>query len=80
MRKLQDAIISLMIHMIILFNIERLDINTRNAIDLETSLYVLSTTAIVLILSVKWLSSLRQPVLLSVAAGIFFLVVQAFFV
>jgi len=74
MRKLQDSVLSLLIHVIILFNIERLDINTKNSIDLETSVYVLTVVAIILILSFKWLGTLRQPVLLTIATGIFFIV------
>lgn len=74
MRKLQDSILSLLIHIIILFNIERLDLDGKDIIDLETGVYVLAVIAIILILTIKWLGALRQPVLISLATGIFFVV------
>lgn len=74
MRKLQDSILSLLIHLIILFNIERLDLNARDVIDLDTIIYVLAVAAIILILSFKRLAAIRQPVLISIAAGMFFIV------
>jgi hypothetical protein len=74
MRKLQDSILSLLIHIIILFNIERLDINVPDVINLETMIYVLTVAAIILILSIKQLAMLRQPVLMTIAATVFFIV------
>ena len=74
MRKLQDSILSLLIHVIILFNIERLDLDGKDIIDLETGVYVLAVVAIILILTIKWLGALRQPVLISLATGLFFVV------
>jgi hypothetical protein len=74
MRKLQDSILGLLIHITILFNIERLDINSQNVIDLETAIYVLTVAAIILILSIKQLAMLRQPVLMTIAAIVFFIV------
>lgn len=74
MRKLQDSILSLLIHIIILFNIERLDINVPDVINLETMIYVLTVAAIILILSIKQLAMLRQPVLITLAAVVFFIV------
>jgi hypothetical protein len=73
MRKLQDSILSLLLHIIILFNIERLDINSQNVIDLDTTVYVLTVAAVLLILSIKQLGTLRQPVLLTLAAAAFFI-------
>jgi hypothetical protein len=74
MRKLQDSILSLVIHMIILFNIERLDFDGRNVIDLETEVYILTVAVVILILSIKQMGTLRQPVLMTLAAGAFFIV------
>lgn len=74
MRKLQDSILSLLIHIIILFNIERLDFNSQNVIDLETGVYVLTVAAVILILLINRLRTLRQPVLIALAAGVFFIV------
>lgn len=74
MRKLQDSILSLLIHIIILFNIERLDINVPDVINLETMIYVLTVAAIILILSIKQLAMVRQPVLMTIAAIVFFIV------
>lgn len=74
MRKLQDSILSLLIHIIILFNIERLDINGPDVINLETMIYVLTVAAIILILSIKQLAMVRQPVLITLAAAVFFMV------
>jgi hypothetical protein len=74
MRKLQDSILSLLIHIIILFNIERLDFDGRNVIDLETEVYVLTVVVVILLLSIKQLATLRQPVLMTLAAGVFFIV------
>jgi hypothetical protein len=74
MRKLQDSILSLLIHIVILFNIERLDLNSRDVIDLDTIVYVLAVAAMILILSFKQLATVRQPILLSLATGAFFIV------
>lgn len=41
-RELQDPIISFLMHSIILFNIKRLDIASRNFINFETTFYVLT--------------------------------------
>lgn len=71
MRKLQDSIVSLLIHLIILFNIERLDITTRNFINIETSFYVLTVIAVLSILTIKRLATLRQPLLIAFATGVF---------
>lgn len=74
MRKLQDSILSLLIHIVILFNIERLDITVKDVINLDTGIYVLTVMAIILILVLRQLATLRQPVLISLAAVIFFAV------
>lgn len=74
MRKLQDSILSLLIHVIIVFNIERLDINAKNVIDLDTPIYILTVAAILLILIIKQVIAIRQPVLLALATGVFFIV------
>ena len=44
MRKLQDSILSLLIHIVILFNIERLDLSGKDVINLETAVYVLTVS------------------------------------
>lgn len=72
MRKLQDSFISLLVHLFILFNIERLDFTDKNVINLDTKVYILTILAIVLILAIKSLAAIRQPLLISLAAGIFF--------
>jgi hypothetical protein len=74
MRKLQDSILSLLIHVVILFNIERLDLDARDVIDLDSIVYILTVVVMVLILSIKRLAGLRQPILLSLATGVFFIV------
>ena len=74
MRKLQDSILSLLIHMVILFNIERLDFSSQNVIDLDTPVYVLSVLAVIIILTIKPIASTRQPLLLALGAGTFFIV------
>jgi predicted signal transduction protein with EAL and GGDEF domain len=73
-RKLQDSILSLLLHIIILFNIERLDISGKDVINLDTGIYVLTVIAIILILTIKSLGTLRQPLLIALAAGVFFAV------
>lgn len=74
MRRLQDSILSLLIHLTILFNIERLDIYQKNVIDLETAIYILTVIAVIMILSIKWLKMLRQPILIALWTGIYFIV------
>jgi hypothetical protein len=73
-RRLQDSILSLLIHLTILFNIERLDIYQKNVIDLETAIYILTVIAVIMILSIKWLKMLRQPILIALWTGIYFIV------
>jgi hypothetical protein len=65
MRRLRDSILGLLIHLTILFNIERFDFDGTNVINLETALYALTVVAIIMILSIKWFRSLSQPVLLA---------------
>jgi hypothetical protein len=65
MRRLLGSILYLLIHLTILFNIERLDFDGKNTIDLATSLYALTILAIILILSIKGLRILPQPVLIA---------------
>jgi hypothetical protein len=74
MRKLQDSILSLLIYMVILFNIERLDFGEDGGINIETGVYILTILTVIAILSIPWLRTLRQPVLLTLGVGIFFLV------
>jgi predicted signal transduction protein with EAL and GGDEF domain len=74
MRKLQDSILSLLIDIIVLFNIERLDFNGQDVINLDTGIYVLTVVVILLILTIKWLSALRQPILIALATVVFFIV------
>jgi len=65
MHRLRNSILGLLIHLTILFNIERFDFDGTNVINLETALYALTVIAIILILSIKWFRSLSQPVLLA---------------
>jgi hypothetical protein len=74
MRRLQDSILSLLIHIVILFNIERLDFSAKDVINIETGVYVLTVVAVILILTVNWLKTMRQPVLLALATGVFLVV------
>lgn len=61
MRRLQVSILYLLIHLTILFNIERLDLDGKNTIDLATAVYPLTLLAIIMILSIKGLRRLPQP-------------------
>ena len=63
MRRLQDSILYLLILLTILFNVERLDIDGTVPINLDTSIYLLTTIAVILTLSIKWIRKLRPPVL-----------------
>jgi hypothetical protein len=65
MRRLRDSILGLLIHLTILFNIERLDFDGTNVINLETALYVLAVVAIIMILSIKWFKTVQTPLLLA---------------
>lgn len=62
MRRLQNSIIYLLIHLTILFNIERLDVEGTAVNNVATPVYVLTFAAILLIISIKWFKSLPQPV------------------
>ena len=72
MRRLQNSIIYLLIHLTILFNIERIDIDGTNVIDLATAVYVLTIISIVMILSIRWLKNLPQPFLILLCAAVYF--------
>ncbi|SRR6266498_2252913 len=72
MHRLRDSILSLLIFLVILFNIERLDIGGKNVINLETEIYALIVITIILILSVKWLQTVRQPILIALSTGMYF--------
>jgi hypothetical protein len=72
MRKLQDSILSLLIHIVILFNIERLNFTENQFINIATGVYVLTVVAVMLILSINWMRTVRQPVLLAISTVVFF--------
>jgi hypothetical protein len=72
MRRLRDSMLMLLIHLTIVFNIERLDLDVTNVINLETAVYGLTIIAVILTLSIKSLKSLQQPVLLLLWAGAYF--------
>lgn len=72
MRRLRDLILILLLHLTIVFNIERLDLDGEIAINLETAVYGLTIVAVLMILSIKFLRSLSQPVLILLWAGVYF--------
>ena len=74
MRRLQESILYLIIHLTIVFNIERLDIAGPDTINLSTSVYLLTMIAVIMILSFKWMRNLPKPVLMLLWAGVYFLV------
>jgi len=74
MQRLRISILSLLIFLVILFNIERLDIGDENVINLETAIYVLIVIAIIMILSIRWLQVLRQPTLIALSTIAYFFV------
>jgi len=78
MRRLRDSILTLLIHFAIFFNIERLDIGAKNIIDIDSAIYILTFIAVILVISVRRLRSLRQPVLISLWTGLFFVVKLVF--
>jgi hypothetical protein len=71
MRRLQGSILYLLIHLSILFNIERLDLDGNNTIDLATAVYPLTLLAIIMILSIKGLRTLPQPVLIALWTAVY---------
>lgn len=71
MRRLQESILYLLLHLTVLFNIERIDIGGVNTIDLATPVYVLTIVAVILILSIRWLKTLYQPTLLLLWAAVY---------
>jgi predicted signal transduction protein with EAL and GGDEF domain len=74
MRRLRDSILALIVHLTILFNIERLDIDGADAINLETAVYGLTALAIIMILLIRGLKTLQPPVLLLLWTGAYFAV------
>ena len=72
MRRLRDSILALIVHLTILFNIERLDVDQANVINLETAVYGLTAIAIIMILAIRGLKTLQQPVLLLLWTGVYF--------
>lgn|GEM_PF-1513604 len=74
MRRLQGSILYLLIHLTILFNIERLDFDGKNVINLETAVYGLTIIAVIMILSIQGLRILPQPILISFWAFVYFTV------
>jgi hypothetical protein len=71
MRRLQGSILYLLIHLTILFNIERLDLDGKDTIDLATAIYPLAIIAIIAILSIKGLRTLPQPVLIALWTAVY---------
>lgn len=74
MHRLRDSILTLLIHFAIFFNIERLDIGGKNIINIDSAIYVLTLLAVCLVISVRRLRMVRQPVLISFWTGMFFVV------
>lgn len=75
MRRMRNSILSLLIYVIVLFNIERLDVGEKqNVVNLETAFYVLTMLAVLAILFVKQLSKLQRSVLLGVWITTYFVV------
>ena len=72
MRKLRGSILALLIHLTIIFNIERFDLDGRSVVNLETAFYGLTVMAIVMTLSIKGLKTLQQPILLVLWATAYF--------
>lgn len=71
MRRLQGSILYLLIHLTILFNIERLDLDGKNTIDLATAVYPLTLLAIIIVLSIKGLRTLPQPALIALWTAVY---------
>ena len=69
MRRLRNSIVFLVVHLTIVFNIERPDIGVAAAINLDTAVYGLTAIAVIMILFVKGLKTLQQPVLILLWAG-----------
>jgi hypothetical protein len=65
MRRLQGSILYLLIHLTILFNMERLDLDGKDTIDLATAVYPLTLLAVIMILSIRGLRTLSLPVLIA---------------
>jgi GGDEF domain-containing protein len=74
MRRLQASILYLLIHLAILFNIERLDLDGKDTIDLATAVYPLALLAIITILSIKVLRRLPLPVLIALWTAVYFVI------
>jgi len=74
MKRLRTSILKLLIFLAILYNIERLDIGVENVVNLETAVYVLIVTMIIMILSIRWLQILSQPTLIALSTAAYFFV------
>lgn len=74
MRRMRNSILSLLMLITILFNVERLDMGAENTINLAASFYILTVIAVVMILSIKQFVKLRRPVLGALWVGVFFVV------
>ena len=74
MKRLRTSILKLLIFLTIHFNIERLDIGVENVVNLETAVYVLIVTMIIMILSIRWLQILSQPTLIALSTAAYFFV------
>jgi hypothetical protein len=71
MPRLRNSILALFIHLAILFNMERLDLNQKPVINLETAVYGLTILAVLMTLSVKGLKKLSPGVLLGLWAAVY---------
>lgn len=74
MHRMRNSILLLLLLVVILFNIERLDMGEENIINLATAFYLLTMIAILMILSVKKIAKLRQPTLILLWVGVYFVV------
>ena len=75
MQKLRISILSLVIFLIILFNIERLDIGAqKNVVNFDTAAYVIIVVAVIMILSIRWLQTLSQSALIAFSTGAYLIV------
>ena len=74
MRRLQDSILFLVLHLTLLFNIERMDIDRTDVIDLATPVYLLTIIAVVMVLLVRWMKALPPAALILLWTAMYFAV------
>lgn len=72
MRKLRGSILALLLHLTVIFNIERFDLDGVSVVNLENAFYGLTLIAIIMTLSIKGLKKLQQPILLVLWATAYF--------